>query len=71
MKVLLIILVFGVLTLIQAPALIKKKQWGELAAVFTLLAMGFMLSLLQTIGVKIPNPNDGIEFLIRQMPFSR
>lgn len=67
MKVFILILTFSGIAFIQAPSLIRKKQWGELTVVFVLLAIGFTLSLLQTIGVQVPNPNKGIEFLIKQM----
>ena len=65
MKVLLLILVFSVIALIEVPKLIKKKLWGELAAFSVLLSIGFILSLLLTIGVKLPNPSKAIENLIK------
>lgn len=65
MKVVILILIFSVLALIQAPGLIRKKQWGELTTVSVMFAIGFTLSLLIAIGVKVPNPNKGIEFLIK------
>lgn len=65
MKVLLLILVFTVITLIEVPKLIKKKLWGELTAFSVLLSTGFILSLLLTIGVKLPNPAKAIENLIK------
>ena len=64
MKVLIIILVFAGAALIDIPGLIKKKQWKELITASSLLFIGFVLSLLQVIGVKLPNPNKGITFLI-------
>lgn len=65
MKVLVLILVFICIALLEIPGLLKKKQWAELVASSTLLGIGFLLSLLQTIGVKVPNPNNGIEYLIK------
>ncbi len=65
MKVLILILVFIGIALVEAPGLFIKKQWGEFAAFCVLLAIGFTLSLLQTIDIKVPNPNKGIEFLIK------
>ncbi|KJS82059.1 MAG: hypothetical protein JM58_15910 [Peptococcaceae bacterium BICA1-8] len=67
MKVFILILTFSGIAFIQVPVLIKKRQWGELTVIFILLAIGFTLSLLQTIGVKVPDPNKGIEFLIKQI----
>lgn len=68
MKVLILILVFTGIALIEALGLFRKKQWGEFAAFCILLTIGFTLSLLQTIDVKVPNPNKGIEFLIKLLP---
>lgn len=65
MKVLLLILVFTVIALLEIPGLLKQKQWAELITSSVLLSIGFLLSLLQTVGVKVPNPNKGIEFLIK------
>lgn len=49
------------------PALIKLKMWRELTAISVLLGIGFVLSLLQLIGVKIPSPNQWIIFLIKSV----
>lgn len=68
MKIFLLILAFTGIALVEIPGLFRKKQWGELAAFFVLLAIGFTLSLLQAIGVKVPNPDKGIEFLIKLLP---
>lgn len=65
MKVLSVIIVFVVIGLIQTPELVRKKQWPELIASSLLLSLGFLLSFLQVIGVKLPNPNKGIEAIIR------
>ncbi|HBW35228.1 hypothetical protein [Desulfosporosinus sp. BICA1-9] len=65
MKVLVLILVFTGIALLEIPGLLKKKQWAELITSSVLLGIGFLLSLLQTVGVKVPNPNKGIEFLIK------
>lgn len=67
MKIFLLILVFIGIALVEIPGLVRKKLWGEFAVSLLLLSIGFTLSLLQTIGVKIPNPNKGIEFLIKQI----
>jgi len=65
MGVFLLILAFACIALVIIPGLVRKQRRDELAAVLALLFIGFTLSLLQTIGVKVPNPNKGIEFLIK------
>lgn len=70
MKVVILIMIFSVLALIQAPGLNRKKQWRELATFSLLLAIGFTLSLLLIIGIQLPNPNKGIEFLLKEVGLS-
>ncbi|MEN3004128.1 hypothetical protein [Dehalobacterium formicoaceticum] len=60
-----LILIFSVLALIAGLELFKKRQWQQLITVLMLLAFGFTLSLLLAIGIEVPNPNKGIEFLIK------
>ena len=67
MKILMLILIFSGAALIDIPGLLKNKQWGELITASSLLAIGFVLSLLLIIGVKIPNPNKGIQKLIESL----
>lgn len=67
MKIIVLILAFSVLALIEIPKLLRKKQWPELITSSVLLSIGFLLSLLQIIGVDVPNPNKGIESLIKML----
>ncbi len=60
----LIILLILLITFLEVPSLIQGKLWRELTAFFVLLAVGFVLSILQIMNVKIPSPNDGIIFII-------
>ncbi|WP_296971082.1 hypothetical protein [Tepidanaerobacter sp. EBM-38] len=60
----LIILLVLLIIFLEVPSLIQKKLWRELTAFFVLLAVGFVLSILQIMNVKIPSPNDGIIFII-------
>lgn len=45
----------------------KKKYWRELTVFSLLLLLAFILSLLQTMGVKIPSPMKGIQYLIKDI----
>ncbi|MEA4902969.1 hypothetical protein [Desulfitobacterium sp.] len=65
MKVFVLLLVFALIALLEIPKLIRKKEWPELITFSILLTIGFILSFLQVIGVELPNPNKGIEKLIK------
>lgn len=65
MKILLLITAFSLAALVDIPKLIKNKQIGELVIFIILILAGFTLSFLLVIGINIPNPNKGIEFLIK------
>ena len=67
MKILMVIIIFAVIIYFQVPPLAKKKLWGELAVYLVILSIGFTLSLLQMMDVKIPNPNDGITYIINSI----
>lgn len=63
----LLIAVFAGIVLFEVPDLIRKKYWRELVVFFLLLSFAFVLSLLQTIGVKIPILYSGIEYLFKDV----
>jgi len=63
--VLILIFVFTGIALVEIPGLLREKLWGELATFSILLTIGFTISFLQIIGIEVPNPNDGIAYLIK------
>lgn len=65
MKIFVLLLIFAGIALYEIPGLMRKKEWPELITSSVLLAIGFILSFLQVIGVDVPNPNKGIEYLIK------
>ncbi|TDT51947.1 hypothetical protein [Fonticella tunisiensis] len=65
MKVFALILVFITITLIEIPRLLKSKQVKEAVVSLTLISLGFILSLLQVVGIKVLNPNKAIIILIK------
>ncbi len=67
MLTMLLILLILLIIFLEVPGLIQKKLWRELAAFFVLLTVGFVLSLLQIMKVKIPSPNDAIIFIIESI----
>lgn len=64
MIVLLILLFIGII-LFEAPGLVKKKMWRELAAFSVYLSIGIALSIPQVLEVKLPNPTKAIEALMK------
>lgn len=60
----LLCLAFFVMLLPDLPALLREKQWRELAVYLFLWVSGFVISALLTVGVKLPSPVKGIEHVI-------
>ncbi|ATW24763.1 hypothetical protein [Candidatus Formimonas warabiya] len=63
---LLLVLPFLAMAAWEVPGLLRKKLWPELAVFFMVWLLGFVLSLLLAVGVELPTPTDGIEYLIKQ-----
>jgi len=59
--------VFIIIVLFEAPNLVRNKHWRELVVFSILLLLAFTLALLQTYGVRIPNPGKLIDFLVRDL----
>lgn len=60
---LLFMVFIGILSF-EAPDLVRKKYWRELIVFSLFLLLAFILSLLQTMGVEIPSPLKGLQYLI-------
>jgi hypothetical protein len=65
MLIILLISAFLGIILFEVPGLIQKQYWRELVVFSAFLLFAFIVSLLQVLGVKLPNPNTGIEQLIK------
>jgi hypothetical protein len=63
-----LIIIYLILIIFESSVFIKKKKSGEFAVALVLFSIGFTLSVLQIAGVKVPNPNKGIEYLIKMLP---
>jgi hypothetical protein len=59
----LLIVFFIGITGYEVPGMVQKKQFRELAVFSGLLILGFVISILQIVGVTLPNPIKGIETL--------
>jgi hypothetical protein len=62
-SVVLLVLTFAAMVAYEVPAIIRRREWGELVLFLVLVLFGFMVSFLQSIGAPVPNPVRGIEFL--------
>ncbi len=63
MSVVLLVLAFAAIVAYEVPGIIRRREWGELVLFLVLVLFGFAVSFLQAIGVRVPNPVRGIEFL--------
>ncbi|MCR4403630.1 MAG: hypothetical protein NUW12_12845 [Firmicutes bacterium] len=63
MQAVLLILAFVAIIAWEMPGILRRKERGELALFIALVLIAFAVSFLQTIGVPVPNPVKGIEFL--------
>lgn len=62
--ILLLVLAFIGMALFEAPGLVRRRWWRELAVFAATLGLAFMLSLMRVIGVDLPNPNKIITLLV-------
>lgn len=66
MSIVFLVLAFVFIALWQVPPLLKGHS-KELVTFSILMLFAFTLAILQIMGVKLPNPTRGIEFLVRQI----
>lgn len=67
MEVLLLIVPFVAIVLYETPEMIREKRWHDLAIFSAITLFGFIVSLLQVIGIKIPNPLKYIKLILIAM----
>lgn len=60
----LLVLTFIGMGLFEVPGLISRKWWWELSVFLILLSFSFILCIMKTIGADLPNPVDGITYLV-------
>jgi hypothetical protein len=63
----LLIIAFIGIALFEIPDLIQRKRWRELLVFLVFLLFAFIVSLLQVLEIKLPNPVKGIEFLVKYL----
>ncbi|AFL99159.1 MULTISPECIES: hypothetical protein [Desulfitobacterium] len=67
MNILLLVIVFLGVVLFEIPNLIQKKHWRELITVTFFLSIGFILSLLLTMGIEVPNPSKALVYIFKEV----
>lgn len=67
MNIILLVIPTLVIILYEAPPLMRKRLWKELALFGILLCLGFSLALLQILGVPLPSLTDGIALITRKL----
>lgn len=63
--IVLLILAFAGLALYEIPQLVRKKQIRDLVVFLSFFMLAFVLSGLQIVGVKLPNPLTVISNIVK------
>ena len=64
MVIVLLVAVFTVIALFEVPKILEKRLWRELLVFSILLLVGFTLSVLLALDVRLPSPVKGIRSLM-------
>jgi len=65
--VLLLIIIFIGIILVDVPDMIKSGYWHELKIFSVFLVAAFIMSVLYIIGIPIPNPVKGMEYVVKDL----
>lgn len=65
--VLLLIIIFIGIILFDVPEMIRNGYWHEFKIYSIFLAAAFTMSLLYIIGIPIPNPVKGMEYVVKDL----
>ena len=57
----------GLIALLEAPPLLKKKDYKGMAVFAGFLIFAFSVTALEIMGVNLPNPSKGIEYIVKQI----
>ncbi|WP_227762189.1 hypothetical protein [Zhaonella formicivorans] len=67
MNIVWLVLAFIAMALLEVPRLLKNKSYKELTVFAVFWCFSFTLALLEVLGIRLPNPSKGIEFLVRRV----
>lgn len=59
-----VIIIYGVIGILEIPPLVKKKEKKDLIVYISLYSVALVLSVLISLGVKIPSPADPIKKIV-------
>lgn len=62
-----LIVAFAAIILFEVPAMIKKKQWRELAAYSVLMVIAIVISVMYALDIKVPNPVKNTQYYVKNL----
>ena len=62
-NLLLLMVLGGAISLFEVPRLLQQEMRGELIAFCVFLLIGMALTMAMTLGLPVPNPTSGIDFV--------
>lgn len=62
--ILLLLIAFVLIALLDLPKLIQKKLWKDTVIYLLFFTFAFTIAFLQVIGIHIPSPIKGIQYVI-------
>lgn len=65
--VLLLIIIFIGIILFEVPGMMKNGYWHELKIFSIFLIAAFTISLLYILGIPMPNPVKGMEYVVKDI----
>lgn len=65
--VFLLIIIFIGITFFEVPEMIRNGYWHELKMFSVFLIAAFTMSLLYILGIPIPNPVKGMEYVVKDL----
>ncbi|CAA7603331.1 Hypothetical protein DEACI_4154 [Acididesulfobacillus acetoxydans] len=65
--IVLLLALFSGIILFEVLGLVKKKMWRELVVFSVYMSLGASLSILEVLGIDVPNPGKGIEALLKPL----
>ncbi len=67
MSVILVLLVFALIAVKNIPNLIRNKYWRELTVFSAFFIFAFIISVLYSMGLTVPNPIKAAQYIIKDV----
>ncbi|MCM1991421.1 hypothetical protein [Oceanirhabdus seepicola] len=65
--IVMILFIYLIIGVIEITPLYKNKEKRKLVLYSIFFSIAFVISLLLSMGVKIPNPTDGFKFIVESI----